>query len=136
MTSTPVRILVLDDDDIVLRSMVAFLRVEGHEVHAARDLYEAAEIIESAPLDLLIADIYLPEGTTFAMVEGLRQSHPDLDVVFVSGTGRLADAERALACNAEYITKPLCDAAIRRVVDETRKRCERRMTDVRTHSGS
>jgi CheY-like chemotaxis protein len=136
MSTSPIRILVLDDDDIVLRSMVAFLQLEGHEVHGARDTLEASQAIESNALDLLIADIYLPEGTTFSFIEGVRSSHPQLDVVFVSGTGRMADVERARACNAEYITKPLCDADIRRVIDETRKRCERRSTDASSHPGS
>jgi DNA-binding NtrC family response regulator len=120
---TTARILVLDDDEMVLRSLVAFLEAEGHEIHSARSVQEAAEIVESTPLDLLLADVYMPDGTAFKLLEDVKQAKPDLDVVLVTGYGTIEDAIHAIKSGASnYITKPLVDDEIRLVIEQTLRR--------------
>ena len=120
---TTARILVLDDDEMVLRSLVAFLETEGHVVHDARSVQEAAKIAESTPLDLMLADVYMPDGTAFKLLEEVKEARPDLDVVLVTGYGTIEDAIHAIKSGASnYITKPLVDSEIRLVIEQTLRR--------------
>ena len=128
---TTAHVLVLDDDEMVLRSLVAFLETEGHEVHGARSVQEAAEIVESTPLDLMLADVYMPDGTAFKLLEDVKEAHPDLDVVLVTGYGTIEDAIHAIKSGASnYITKPLVDSEIRLVIEQTlRRNCLKHETE-------
>lgn len=120
---TTARVLVLDDDEIVLRSLMEFLKTEGHEVHGARSVGEASDVVNSTPLDLLLADVYMPDGTAFKLLEDVKETHPELDVVLVTGYGTIEDAIQAIKCGASnYITKPLVDSEIRLVIEQTLRR--------------
>ena len=120
---TTARVLVLDDDEMVLHSLVAFLETEGHEVHSARSVQEAAEVVESTPLDLMLADVYMPDGTAFKLLEDVKAARPELDVVLVTGYGTIEDAIHAIKSGASnYITKPLVDSEIRLVIEQTLRR--------------
>ena len=117
------RILVLDDEEIVLRSLVAFLKIEGHEVYGVETIAEAAEIVNTRPLDLILSDVYMPDGTGFKLLETVRKTHPDLAFVLITGYGTIEDAVQAIQCGAtNYITKPLVDSEIRLVVEQTLRR--------------
>jgi len=117
------RILVLDDDEIVLRSLVAFLKTEGHEVYGVETIAEATEIVNTRPLDLVLSDVYMPDGTGFKLLETVRKTHPDLAFVLITGYGTIEDAVQAIQCGAtNYITKPLVDSEIRLVVEQTLSR--------------
>jgi DNA-binding NtrC family response regulator len=117
------RVLILDDDEIVLHSLVEFLKAEGHEVHGAGTLAEATERIGRTPLDLVIADVCLPDGSAFKLLERTRETHPGLDIVLVTGYGTIEDAVQAIKCGAsDYITKPLVDSEVRLVIEQTLRR--------------
>ncbi len=117
------RILVLDDDDIVRRSLVEFLRIEGHDVHEARTVAAAAEVLASEPLDLVISDVYMPDGTAFRLLDIVKEKNADVDVVLITGYGTIEDAVQAMKRGAaHYITKPLVDSEIRLVVEQTLRR--------------
>ncbi|MFO7899181.1 MAG: sigma-54 dependent transcriptional regulator [Planctomycetota bacterium] len=119
------RVLIVDDDELVLRSLVQFLEAEGHEVHGARTLEEATEIIESTPLDLVLADVYLNDGTAFKLLEDVRDAKRELDVVLMTGYGTIDDAVQAIKRGAtDYVTKPLVDSELRLVIEQCRKRKE------------
>jgi len=117
---TTARILVIDDDEIVLRSLIEFLKMEGHEVHGAHGVSEATEIINSTPLDLVLADVYMPDGNAFRLLETIKADHPRLGVVLITGYGTIEDAIQAIKSGASnYITKPLIDDEIRVVIEQT-----------------
>jgi len=121
--TTKARVLVLDDDEIVLRSLVEFLKTEGHEARGARTVNEARSAIDGAPLDLILADVYLSDGTAFQLLEDVTESHPKLDVVLITGYGTIDDAIHAIKSGAsDYITKPLVDSEIRLVIEKTMRR--------------
>ncbi len=123
--STPARILIVDDDPIVLRSLVELLRIEGHDVCSAPGLGEALEIIASKPLDLVFADMYLGDETGFTLLEQVKRTHPRLEVVLMTGYGSIEDAMQAVRSGAaNYVTKPLIDSEIRLLVDRTLQRNE------------
>ena len=123
--SAHARILVLDDDAIVRHSLVEFLKNEGHDVHGAGTIAEATEVVRSTPLDLVISDVYMPDGTAFKLLKTIKETHPRLDIVLITGYGTIDDAVQAIKCGASnYITKPLVDSEIRLAVEQTLRRRE------------
>jgi DNA-binding NtrC family response regulator len=117
------RILVIDDDAIVLLSLVEFLKLEGHEVHRASTVEEAIEIVDSTPLDLVFSDVYIDQGNAFTVLEHVTETKPGLEVVLMTGYGTIDDAVKAIKMGAaNYVTKPLVDGEIRLVIQQTLKR--------------
>ncbi len=87
----PARILVVDDDADVCRSLKLALELEGYAVTTARNGREA--LARRTPVDVLITDLFMPEADGFETIQGLRRSHPKAKVIVLSGGSRLAKAD-------------------------------------------
>ena len=82
---TPVA-LAVDDEPQVLRLMVRCLQSEGFEVLAAHSRAEAEQTVEGTEaIDVLVTDIFLGDGWGGELAFKLREEHPTLAVVFISG---------------------------------------------------
>ena len=79
------RILVIEDEDIVRRPLCRYLRCRGFEVMEASDGREGLLRVESGAPELVITDIVMPETAGLDLILSLRQSHPDLPIIAVSG---------------------------------------------------
>jgi len=113
------RILVVDDDEIVLTSLSEFLRLERHTVETARTFREASARMAASPFHLVIADVSMPEADGFELLKMVRNRYPDTAVIMVTGYGTIEDAVRAIKQGAaDYLTKPIID-------DEIKVRIER-----------
>jgi len=80
-------ILVVDDDDAVRIPAAEFLKMEGFKVLQAKTGPEAIHIASQnrSPLDLLIADIFMPAMTGRQLAKELGEAHPALKVLLMSG---------------------------------------------------
>jgi DNA-binding NtrC family response regulator len=113
------RILVVDDDEIILTSLSEFLRLEGHAVETAKSFREAAARLAASPFHIVIADVSMPEADGFELLKMVRNRYPDTAVIMVTGYGTIEDAVRAIKQGAaDYLTKPIID-------DEIKVRIER-----------
>ena len=114
-------ILIIDDDDALRATVRKVLERDGHSVREAADGAEGLEAIESDPPDLVITDLFMPEKEGIETILELRESHPDLRILAVSGGGRvgpggpLSDAE-ALGADAS-LAKPFDVEELRGVVE-------------------
>jgi DNA-binding NtrC family response regulator len=110
-------ILIADDDGGVLNVLTKGLA--GYRILAARDVAEAWTLGHSAPVDLLITDYLMPDGTGEELITKLRQSHPALKVLILTGHERLLNDEGLEWWTKErHLTKPCSLAEIRVVVTE------------------
>ena len=82
-----VRILVVDDEDLVRFSVRQMLEDEGHQVEEAGDGVEGMAKVEAGPLDLLITDIVMPRKEGLETIAEAKQMRPDLRVIAISGGG-------------------------------------------------
>ena len=116
------RILVADDDPLVISSLVRFLRRLDHEVREVVNGREALEAIEESSFDLVITDINMPEVDGIEVISRLRESRPGLPVIAMSGGG-LVD-KRVLLSDADAfgavstIEKPFDLAEMRSAIDD------------------
>ncbi|MES2939232.1 MAG: response regulator [Pseudomonadota bacterium] len=101
-------VLVIDDKEVNLRLMRAYLQAEPYEVVTCADPREAlARVAREAP-DLILLDLMMPVLDGFAVLELLRDSAPQVPVLVITGVDDRDDRLRALAAGArDYLTKPV-----------------------------
>jgi two-component system, chemotaxis family, chemotaxis protein CheY len=83
---SPSTILVVDDDPDIRTLTRTFLEHEGYQVYSSGDAARAVQIFSSVPrIDLLITDLYMPNGSGMELAFELRDLKPTLPVVMISG---------------------------------------------------
>ena len=113
------RLLILDEDRIILQSLSQFLRREGYDVLTTDDPDEAMAIMEGKPIDLLLADINMPGVQPIAFLREVRRRFAHIVVVVITGYGSIEGAVEATRNGAfDYLTKPIVDEEIRVVVEK------------------
>ncbi len=83
------RILVIDDDPLILEMLDSFLRRAGYEVLGAPNGVVALKIHKASPVDLLITDIIMPEKDGLETITEFRHHFPAVKVIAMSGGGRI-----------------------------------------------
>ena len=90
------RILVVDDDQLVLTAISEILLEGKHEVIAVLgDANGAAQALD-ATYDLLLTDIFLPWLSGWELIKAVRRRHPNIPVVAISGGGMGFEADAVL----------------------------------------
>jgi DNA-binding response OmpR family regulator len=111
----PERILVVDDEPFILRSLSFVFRREGFEVFEARDGIEAMEQVRRIRPALVFLDLMMPRKDGYAVCREIK-GDPDLAETFViilTAKGQDSDRDRGLAAGAdEYLTKPFSPSRI------------------------
>jgi len=108
--ATIARVLVVDDDRIILDSLREFLRLEGFEVEQATSLVEAVRVMEGEPVDLMICDVNMPGGNGFELLHVTRKRFPETVTIMMTGYGTIESAVEAIKMGAyDYLTKPIID---------------------------
>ena len=80
-------VLLVEDEDAVRLFGARALRNKGYQVLEAKNGKSALEIMrdEDDPIDLIISDVVMPELDGPALVKAVRERHPDMKVIFISG---------------------------------------------------
>jgi DNA-binding NtrC family response regulator len=101
------RILVADDEEIVIQSCLRVLAGGGFQVDAARDGLEALRAIDENGYDVLILDIKMPKMNGMEVLQRVKEAHPDIDVIMITGLHEIATAVQAMKLGAfDYLPKP------------------------------
>ncbi len=83
---SPSTILVVDDDPDIRSLTRTFLEHEGYRVYSSGDAARAMQIFSSVPkIDLLITDLYMPDGSGMELAFDLRDLKPTVPGVMISG---------------------------------------------------
>jgi len=80
-------ILLVDDNDDARVTVARILEMAGHTVVQASNAKEANALLKEQSPDLVITDIFMPEGDGFEMLNELRMKNPKLPVIAMSGGG-------------------------------------------------
>ena len=123
------RILIVDDDPLVPRTLRILLRKHGYEVDAAAGAREAFSMLGEQPYDLVISDINMPELDGFQVLTHVKSESPDTEVILVTGYGTIENAVRGMKEGAfDYVTKPVLDdemvVVVERALESSRLRTE------------
>jgi DNA-binding response OmpR family regulator len=103
------RILICDDDPVILRLLQVNLELEGYEVLLAHDGEEAYDVATNESPDLVILDIMMPRMDGYQAVQALKGDAKTsaIPVVFLSAKAQQSDIDRGLRHGvSDYLTKP------------------------------
>jgi len=102
------RILIVDDDDAIRRTLELHLSEQRFEVLSADTLAKARQVWQSAEPDLVVLDLKLPDGEGTTLLEEFMRAGSEAIVVMVTGHQDMDYAIRAMKAGAfNYIHKPL-----------------------------
>ncbi|MFD5556698.1 MULTISPECIES: response regulator [unclassified Streptomyces] len=113
---TDIRVLVVEDDPVAADAHVLYVqRVPGFtavgKVHTAAD---ARRALERQPVDLLLLDLYLPDGHGLALARSLRAAGHHADVIAVTSARDLAVVREGVSLGVvQYVLKPFTFATLR-----------------------
>jgi two-component system nitrogen regulation response regulator NtrX len=125
------RILVVDDEAEIRRSVRMILEYEGYDVLEASNGPEGLTMIERDGPDLVFLDIKMQGLDGLEALQRIRQTNESLPVVIISGHGTVSTAVEATKLGAfDFIEKPLAServlVTIRNALDQTRLQSENR----------
>lgn len=113
-TLFPVQVLIVDDDPDARGAMQRVLEREGYSVVVAADGVQALRLLEGThvPVDLLVTDVQMPGLLGDALAVQVRQSWPDLPVLYVSGEPRFATLPSITGGRSRFLLKPFGPAEL------------------------
>src|SRR5437868_1126313 len=102
------RILIVDDEDNIGRSLRMILEREGYAVNVFRSLAEFRKFPEGPRADAYLFDVRLPDGNGIDLLRTLQQQEISAPVIMISGHATIADAVEATRAGAfDFLEKPL-----------------------------
>lgn len=100
------RILLVEDDSGIVKSLTEFLNAEGFQVASASGQTAAIQLFDREPFDLVLLDVSLSEGNGFATCASLK-SRSTVPVIFLTASGDEGSTVAGLDIGADdYIAKP------------------------------
>lgn len=99
-------ILIIDDDQLMCRSLGLVAGQQGHEVTSANTLGEGLEKAVAEPLDIVFLDVNMPDGNGLDFLSRLSKLPSSPEIIIITGYGDPNGAEFALKCGAwDYLEK-------------------------------
>jgi len=116
------RIIVGEDDSAIRGALVEFLASLDYDVVEAASCAGIRDAFRESTPDVAILDYSLPDGTALDLLPHLKQSHPSVPLILLTGNGTIQLAVRAIKEGAEqFFTKPVEMAAIAVVLERLLK---------------
>ncbi len=101
------RILIVDDEEIVVRSCLRILSADEFEIDSACNGLEAMAKVAEHEYDMLILDIKMPKMNGIEVLQRVKETHPDIDVIMITGLNEIDTAVKAMKLGAfDYLPKP------------------------------
>ena len=118
------RVLILDDDQAVLNYFTLLLvQAERFEVDALSDSTKAFEAIDAGNFDLVLLDMDMPGVTGKEVLQYVRQNHPEIEVVIITGVEDVELAVVSMKMGAyDYLCKPVDDNRLLLTLDRALER--------------
>jgi DNA-binding NtrC family response regulator len=115
-------ILLVDDDKVILDSLMEFLDAEGYHTHGVGTMKEADAALREEQYSLVITDVHLPDGNGMELLTSVKKQHPETAVIIITGYGSIESAVQAIKLGAyDYLTKPIIDDELRLAVERALK---------------
>jgi len=108
-----IKILVVDDEPIVIRSAKRILGAEGYDVDGAGGGREAIIMMEKKNYDLVLTDLKMPEVDGITLMRWIRKSRPETGIVVITGYPSQETIKEALELGIiDYVPKPFTPAVL------------------------
>jgi DNA-binding NtrC family response regulator len=103
----PPSILIVDDELLIRDLLYDFFAGQGWDISIAENGEKALEILRTKKVDLVLADIKMPQMDGLTLTSEVKEAYPEIPVVLMTGYPSVESAVAALRNKAsDYITKP------------------------------
>lgn len=107
------QLLVIDDEDIVRESIVAYLKDSGYMVHEASGGEQGLQLFYQHKPDVVLCDLKMPNVDGFAVLKAINETTSSTPIIVISGVGVMGDVVEALRFGAsDYLIKPIVDMEV------------------------
>ncbi|MFF9429944.1 response regulator [Streptomyces sp. NPDC004290] len=116
MSTSPLRVLVVEDDPVAADAHALYAgRVDGFRVvGVAHSRAAAVRVLDRVPVDLILLDLYLPDGHGLQLLRALRAAGHSADVIAVTSARDLAVVREGVSLGVvQYVLKPFTFATLR-----------------------
>jgi DNA-binding response OmpR family regulator len=111
------RILVVDDEIVICKSVDKILSREGYTVDYSLDAFDALKKLRSTRYHVVVTDLMMPKMSGMELLETTRNEIPDLPVIMITGYATFKTAVQAIKLGAfDYIPKPFSPEELSAVV--------------------
>jgi len=86
------KILVIDDEPVIVKMLRRLLTKEGYEVHTASNGEEAVALMRNNNFHVVVTDIIMPKIEGIEMITTVKRDYPSVKIIAMSGGGRLMPA--------------------------------------------
>jgi DNA-binding NtrC family response regulator len=101
------KILVVDDDTVVLKAVTQILQREGYPVVAIDDAVEGLTAAKDPSIDVAVLDINMPNLSGMDLLKAIKAERPDVEVIMMTAYATVETAVEAVKAGAyDYLTKP------------------------------
>jgi DNA-binding NtrC family response regulator len=101
------KILLVDDEEVVVRSCLRVLAGNGYQIDTHTDGRSALKAVGAVHYDLIILDLMMPDIGGMEVLEKVKESHPDIKVILITGLAQVETSLRAMERGAfAYLPKP------------------------------
>ncbi len=108
MPNTPNKILVIDDDVLVSRSLQKVLTKLNYSVDICIEADEAERRIESFEPDIILLDIYLTSQNGLVLLKQFKKSYPEIPIIMITGFSDTKTTVAAIKSGAfDFLLKPM-----------------------------
>ena len=107
MTTDPIRILLVDDEERLAEALSKGLSTMGYSVTTCCSGETAINLLKNNSYNILVTDLVMPGMDGMHLLDAIKQTHPGLPVIILTGHGTIPGAVKAMQQGAfNYITKP------------------------------
>ena len=128
-----ISILIVDDDRLVTEKVektVDFERLGISNVLTASNIRQAIKLLEEMPIQILLSDIEMPQGSGLELLEWIRQKQLPVECIFLSSYAYFSYAQKAMQLNSsEYLVKPVTTEELEIALQRSIKRVMEKAED-------
>lgn len=101
------KVLLVDDEKEFTEALAERMRIRDMTVSTAGSATEALRKVEDEPFDAIVLDLRMPEMDGIEFLKAVRKKHPELQVIMLTGQGKIKDSVEAMKLGAlDFLEKP------------------------------
>ncbi len=114
---SPLSVLAIDDEQIVLDSVKKHLRKEHFTLHLTSSVADALTLMDENPVDIVLTDLMMPDTDGMQLLEIMKKRAPHTPVIMITGYATINTALQATNLGAfDYVAKPFTKSELLSVV--------------------
>ncbi len=116
------RVLIVDDEPLILRTFATILTADGHETWRASRAAKAQAILSKQEIDVVVSDVVMPEMNGISLLELISRHWPTTKVILITGQPSHEFQTDAQSHGAyDYLVKPISRSELCEIVNKAVK---------------